>query len=70
MKWNGVTATDGKLYASVGENANPSHAQTLANRHGKMLRINPDGTIAGIGAVATATSWVLRRWGSNPRLST
>ena len=36
---------DGKLYAAVGENANPSNSQTLQNRLGKMLRINPDGTI-------------------------
>jgi glucose/arabinose dehydrogenase len=36
---------DGRLYAAVGENATPSHAQTLANLHGKMLRINNDGTI-------------------------
>ncbi len=33
---------DGKLYAAVGENANGDHAQSLANLHGKMLRINPD----------------------------
>ena len=33
---------DGKLYAAVGENAVGGHAQTLANLHGKMLRINPD----------------------------
>jgi len=31
---------DGMLYVAVGENANGSHAQTLANRHGKMLRLN------------------------------
>jgi glucose/arabinose dehydrogenase len=36
---------DGKLYAAVGENANGSNAQTLANRLGKMLRVNADGTI-------------------------
>ena len=36
---------DGKLYAAVGENATPANAQTLLNRLGKMLRINPDGTI-------------------------
>jgi len=36
---------DGKLYIAVGENATPSNSQTLANRHGKMLRINKDGTI-------------------------
>jgi glucose/arabinose dehydrogenase len=36
---------DGKLYVAVGDNANGSHAQTLANRLGKMLRLNPDGSI-------------------------
>src|SRR5947208_13407191 len=36
---------DGKLYIAVGENANPSNAQTLSNLLGKMLRINSDGSI-------------------------
>ncbi len=36
---------DGKLYAAVGENNNPTNAQTLKNLKGKMLRINKDGTI-------------------------
>ena len=36
---------DGKLYVAVGENANPSNAQSLNNRLGKLLRINADGTI-------------------------
>src|SRR6185436_11474302 len=36
---------DGKLYIAVGENATPTNSQTLANRLGKMLRINSDGTI-------------------------
>ena len=36
---------DGKLYIAVGENAVPSNSQTLNNRLGKVLRINPDGTI-------------------------
>src|SRR2546430_1160004 len=36
---------DGKLYVAVGENGNPQNSQTLANRLGKMLRINSDGTI-------------------------
>jgi glucose/arabinose dehydrogenase len=36
---------DGKLYAAVGENANPENAQTLRNLKGKMLRLNEDGTI-------------------------
>jgi glucose/arabinose dehydrogenase len=36
---------DGMLYIAVGENGLPSNAQTLANRLGKILRINPDGSI-------------------------
>ncbi|HEX8459527.1 MAG TPA: PQQ-dependent sugar dehydrogenase [Pyrinomonadaceae bacterium] len=36
---------DGKLYVAVGENATPSNSQTLSNLLGKMLRLNPDGTI-------------------------
>jgi glucose/arabinose dehydrogenase len=36
---------DGKLYIAVGENANRDNAQTLANRLGKVLRINTDGSI-------------------------
>jgi glucose/arabinose dehydrogenase len=36
---------DGKLYIAVGENAVSSNSQTLANRLGKMLRINSDGSI-------------------------
>ena len=33
---------DGKLYVAVGENANASNSQTLANRLGKILRINSE----------------------------
>jgi glucose/arabinose dehydrogenase len=36
---------DGRLYIATGENALPSHAQTLSNRFGKILRINADGSI-------------------------
>ena len=36
---------DGKLYIAVGENAVSSNSQTLANRLGKILRINADGSI-------------------------
>ncbi len=36
---------DGKLYASVGENAVQSNSQTLKNLHGKILRINKTGSI-------------------------
>ncbi len=36
---------DGKLYVAVGENAYAPNAQTLDNLLGKMLRLNPDGSI-------------------------
>ncbi len=36
---------DGKLYIATGENATTSNSQTLANMLGKILRINPDGSI-------------------------
>ena len=36
---------DGKLYVAVGENGEGSNAQSFGNRLGKILRINPDGSI-------------------------
>ncbi|HEX8136911.1 MAG TPA: PQQ-dependent sugar dehydrogenase, partial [Pyrinomonadaceae bacterium] len=36
---------EGKLYIAVGDNAVPANAQTLDNLLGKILRINPDGSI-------------------------
>jgi len=36
---------DGKLYWTVGEAGNPQLAQDLSSLNGKILRINPDGTI-------------------------
>ncbi|MEO8077764.1 MAG: PQQ-dependent sugar dehydrogenase, partial [Acidobacteriota bacterium] len=36
---------DGKLYVAVGDNGISSNAQSMSTRFGKMLRINPDGTI-------------------------
>jgi glucose/arabinose dehydrogenase len=36
---------DGKLYIAVGDNAVSANSQSLANRHGKILRINADGSI-------------------------
>jgi glucose/arabinose dehydrogenase len=36
---------DGKLYISTGDNGAPSSAQSLNGDHGKILRVNPDGTI-------------------------
>ncbi|HVG13248.1 MAG TPA: PQQ-dependent sugar dehydrogenase, partial [Flavisolibacter sp.] len=36
---------DGKLFVAVGENGHPNNAQYLDNYHGKLLRINPDGSV-------------------------
>ncbi len=36
---------DGKLYASVGENATPANSQSLTTLKGKLLRLNSDGSI-------------------------
>lgn len=38
---------DGKLYIATGENATSSNSQNLDNTHGKILRLNPDGSIPG-----------------------
>jgi glucose/arabinose dehydrogenase len=37
--------SDDKLYIAAGENGNPANAQTLTNLLGKILRLNPDGSI-------------------------
>ena len=54
---------DGKLYAAVGENADPSNAQDPTNLLGKMLRINSDGTIPGdnplLGSGSNRAIWAL-----------
>lgn len=36
---------DGKLYIATGDNQNPANAQSLATTHGKLLRVNADGSI-------------------------
>jgi glucose/arabinose dehydrogenase len=36
---------DGKLYVALGDNANSANAQPLTTRLGKILRLNPDGSI-------------------------
>lgn len=44
---------DGKLYIATGENATPANAQNLNVTHGKLLRINSDGTIPSDNPYAT-----------------
>ncbi|GAA2355756.1 PA14 domain-containing protein [Dactylosporangium salmoneum] len=36
---------DGKLYLAIGDNGVPGNAQDLSNPHGKILRINKDGSV-------------------------
>lgn len=44
---------DSKLYIAAGENATPSNAQNLNVTHGKLLRLNSDGTIPADNPYAT-----------------
>lgn len=37
--------TDGKLYTTTGDNADSSNSQRLTTTHGKILRLNADGSI-------------------------
>lgn len=53
---------DGKLYVAVGENANGAHSQNLDTYHGKILRLNSDGTPAAgnpfpTGSVQRRSVW-------------
>ena len=48
--------TDGKLYVGAGENASAELAQSLNTTHGKLLRINPDGSIPGDNPFFTQTT--------------
>ena len=46
--------TDGKLYVAHGNNAVNANSQSIANRMGKILRINADGTIPADNPTAIA----------------
>lgn len=56
---------DGRLYIATGENVVPSNAQSLGNRLGKILRINPNGSIPtdnpfyNIASGANRSIWAL-----------
>ena len=36
---------DGSIYYSMGDNSKPANSQDLSTLHGKILRLNPDGTV-------------------------
>jgi glucose/arabinose dehydrogenase len=58
---------DGKLYVAVGENANPSQAQDLNTYHGKLLRINPNGSVPAGNPYTTGSEQRKRIWASGLR---
>lgn len=53
---------DGKLYVAVGENANSAHAQNLDTYHGKILRINKDGSVPEGNPFTTGSEQRKRVW--------
>ncbi|HKR07072.1 MAG TPA: PQQ-dependent sugar dehydrogenase [Bacteroidia bacterium] len=53
---------DGKLYVAMGDNANNNHAQNLSTYHGKLLRINSDGTIPTGNPFTTGSAQQKRIW--------
>jgi glucose/arabinose dehydrogenase len=52
--------SDGKLYVAVGENAVPADSQSLNSPFGKLLRINPNGSIPEDNPFYSQTSGVNR----------
>ncbi len=48
---------DGKLYASAGDAQNGDNAQNLGNLNGKILRINPDGSVPSDNPFAGSYIW-------------
>ncbi len=48
---------DGKLYASTGDAQNGDNAQNLGSLNGKVLRINPDGTVPSDNPFAASYVW-------------
>ena len=52
---------NGKLFVSVGENHDPANAQNTSSRLGKILRVNPDGSIPGTNPYNNAVwAWGIR----------
>ena len=48
---------DGALYASIGDNATPSNAQSTANPFGKILRIDPNTGASQIWSTGLRNPW-------------
>ncbi|QNF34009.1 PQQ-dependent sugar dehydrogenase [Adhaeribacter swui] len=58
---------DGKLYVAIGENANPAQSQDLNTYHGKLLRINPNGSVPAGNPYTTGSEQRKRIWASGLR---
>lgn len=59
---NMVFGKDGKLYVGTGDNANPSNSQNLDTYLGKILRINPDGSVPAGNPFTTGSEERRRIW--------
>lgn len=53
---------DGTLYIGVGDGGNGPQAQSLDNPFGKILRINPDGTLPANNPFASGDGWQKYIW--------
>ncbi|MDQ4141843.1 MAG: PQQ-dependent sugar dehydrogenase, partial [Bacteroidota bacterium] len=58
---------DGKLYVAIGENAKPTQSQDLDTYHGKLLRINSNGSIPAGNPYTTGSAQRKRIWASGLR---
>jgi len=53
---------DGKLYVGIGENANGNNSQNLDTYHGKVIRINSNGTVPAGNPFTSGSNQRLRVW--------
>ncbi len=53
---------DGKLYVAIGDNANGANAQNLNTYHGKILRINPEGSVPSGNPFPSGSEQMKRVW--------
>jgi glucose/arabinose dehydrogenase len=53
---------NGLLYASIGDNSNEANAQDLNTYHGKLIRINPDGSVPAGNPFTSGSEQKKRIW--------
>jgi glucose/arabinose dehydrogenase len=58
---------DGKLYIGIGENADAIHSQQMDTYHGKILRINPDGSAPSDNPFPNGSQQQMRIWAMGVR---